>query len=123
MNKKKNKQVLVIDDEPVTVKVTTLILERNGYEVITAQDGQEGLDMAQRHGPDLILLDIMMPGLDGWEVLSRLRQMSEVMDIPVILFSAKDYPNGKELARQYGAVDYIRKPFTPASLRDVLSCY
>jgi len=103
-----SEKILVIDDEDITVQVITILLERRGFEVIKAQSAEEGLRKAYRHQPDLVLLDIMMPDMDGWEVCKRLREMS---DVPIIFLTAKD--DKKDIVRglEMGADDYVIKPF------------
>lgn len=103
-----SEKVLVIDDEETTVQLITMLLERRGFEVIKAFRAEEGLRKAYRHQPDLVLLDIMMPDMDGWEVCKRLREMS---DVPIIFLTArgevKDVVRGLEM----GADDYVVKPY------------
>ncbi|HVU12007.1 MAG TPA: response regulator transcription factor [Phototrophicaceae bacterium] len=103
-----SEKILVIDDEEITVNLMSLLLERKGFEVIKAMGAEEGLRKAYRHQPDLVLLDIMMPEMDGWEVCKRLRDMS---DVPIIFLTARgdtrDVVHGLEL----GADDYVPKPF------------
>jgi DNA-binding response OmpR family regulator len=99
---------LVIDDEDTTVQLISILLERRGFEVIKAYSADDGLRKAYRHQPDLVLLDIMMPDMDGWEVCKRLREMS---DVPIIFLTArgdvKDMVRGLEM----GADDYMPKPY------------
>ncbi|MFQ3645588.1 MAG: response regulator transcription factor [Anaerolineae bacterium] len=101
-------KILIIDDEEPTVQLTTILLEKNGFEVVKAYRADDGLRKAYRHQPDLVLLDIMMPDMDGWDVLRRLREMS---DVPIVFLTArsdvKDIVRGLEL----GSDDYVTKPF------------
>ena len=101
-------KILVIDDEEATVNLISILLERHGYEVIKAYRAEDGLRKAYRMHPDLVLLDIMMPDMDGWEVCRRLRELS---DMPIIFLTArtevKDVVRGLEM----GADDYIVKPY------------
>jgi len=101
-------KILVIDDEEPTVQLIAMLLERRGFEVIKAYRAEEGLRKAYRHQPDLVLLDIMMPDMDGWDVCKRLREMS---DVPIIFLTArgdvKDVVKGLEM----GADDYVVKPY------------
>ena len=101
-------KILVIDDDPTLSRLLTLYLERVGYEIISAFGGAEGLVQFNRHRPDLVVLDVMMPTTDGWEVLERLRAES---DVPVIMLTAKVMPHDVVHGLQLGADDYIRKPF------------
>ncbi len=101
-------KILVIDDEEATLELLRILLERKGFDVIRASRAEEGLRQAYRTHPDLVLLDIMMPEMDGWEVCRRLRELS---DVPIIFISARnemrDVVNGLEM----GADDYIVKPY------------
>lgn len=103
-----SEKILVIDDEDTTVQLISILLERRGFEVIKAYSAEDGLRKAYRHQPDLVLLDIMMPDMDGWEVCKRLREMS---DVPIIFLTArgdvKDMVRGLEM----GADDYMPKPY------------
>ena len=117
------KKVLVIDDEKMLVKSTCMALTFYGFETKGALDGEQGLQEAINFSPQIILLDIMMPGMDGWEVLSRLRADEATNKIPVIVFTAKEHSNGTALARSKGATDYVPKPFEPEQLVDVLNKY
>lgn len=105
------KKILAIDDEPDVLEFLKLVLSRSGYDVLTAPNGTEGLIRAHVERPDLILLDIMMEEMDGWETL-RLLKLDEVSrEIPVVVVSARTAPKDKIRALQEGAVDYITKPF------------
>ena len=101
-------KILVIDDEDTTVQLISILLERRGFEVVKAYSAEDGLRKAYRHQPDLVLLDIMMPDMDGWEVCKRLRERS---DVPIIFLTArgdvKDMVRGLEM----GADDYMPKPY------------
>jgi two-component system, OmpR family, KDP operon response regulator KdpE len=103
-----SEKILVIDDDETTMQLLTILLERRGFEVIKAQSAEEGLRKAYRHQPDLVLLDIMMPDMDGWEVCKRLREMS---DVPIIFLTAKG--DSKDVVRglEMGADDYVVKPY------------
>ncbi len=101
-------QILVIDDEELTVQLIAMLLERRGYEVVRAYRAEEGLREAYRTHPDLILLDIMMPEMDGWEVCRRLRELS---DVPIIFLTAKDDVRDVVSGLEMGADDYVVKPY------------
>src|SRR3990172_3324636 len=103
-------KILIIDDEPLIVKSTCLALSIYGFEAKGFHDGPSGIAAAAAEQPNLILLDIMMPGMDGWEVLKRLKEESATREIPVVIFTAKEYYNGKTLASSKGAADFIAKP-------------
>ncbi|MFQ5951841.1 MAG: PleD family two-component system response regulator [Candidatus Omnitrophota bacterium] len=109
-------RILVVDDEPHTVKMVESRLRANGFDVITAQNGAEGLEKARAESPDLILLDIIMPEMNGHETLSKLKESEETKSIPVIMFTSKGQVEDVEKASYAGAVDYIVKPFDPIAL-------
>lgn len=111
-------RILVVDDEPSIVKLVTATLESRGYKIDQAFDGHEAIVQAKLHHPDLILLDVMMPGMDGIETRRRLFAEPETKDIPVIHLSAVgDFEKQREALAE-GATDYIVKPFTPSDLAD-----
>ena len=113
-------RVLVIDDEKLLMKSTCIALNHYGFEAGGALDGEKGLEAAAALHPDIILLDIMMPGMDGWQVLEKLKQQETTRHIPVVIFTAKEYSNGVSLAETRGAVGYIAKPFDLDELVAVL---
>ncbi len=110
------RKVLVIDDEPGIIEIVEANLEGDGFEVISAINGKEGLEKIKSDRPDLVVLDVMMPEMDGWEVLRRIEQDPDLAGLPVIMLTAKaadeDYIHGLE----EGAVEYITKPFYPQEL-------
>jgi len=108
-----NAKILVIDDEPTIVNLVTAYLKPEGYEVYTAEDGLKGLKAARAFKPDLIVLDVMLPGIDGIEVLTRLRRES---DVYVILLTAKTEETDRVIGLSVGADDYVIKPFSPREL-------
>jgi len=110
--------ILVVDDEPSIVKLVTATLESRGYEVIPAYDGEEALIKVKYHTPDLIILDIMMPHMDGREMRRRLLADPETKDIPVIHLSAVGDFEKQLNAVEGGITDYVTKPFTPSDLAD-----
>jgi len=106
-------RILVIDDEPSIVKLVTAYLEPEGYEVQTAADGPSGLKASRAFKPDVVILDVMLPGMDGLELLARLRRESQVY---VILLTAKTEETDKIVGLSVGADDYVTKPFSPREL-------
>ena len=104
--------VMVVDDDADIVDLTRLVLEGGGYRVIAARSGTEALQKLQDGLPALILLDINMPGMDGWEVLKILKVDERTMDVPVAMFSIKNEVRDKVRGLQDGAYDYIPKPFS-----------
>jgi two-component system phosphate regulon response regulator PhoB len=108
--------VLVADDDPDILALVRLRLERDGYEVLSAPDGETALDLALARTPDLALLDVMMPRLDGYEVARRLRRHGPTTAIPIILLTARVQEPDVELGIEAGADDYVTKPFSPQAL-------
>src|SRR5579862_1636999 len=102
-------RILVIDDEAAIRESLKMTLEYEGYEVLAAPTGQEGLSLAEREAPDLVLLDVKMPGMDGLEVLDRLHAMNEAL--PVVMISAHGTPSTAVDAIRRGALDFLEKPF------------
>jgi two-component system KDP operon response regulator KdpE len=109
MNSKK--KVLLVDDEQAILRVIGIKLRISGYDVLTASRGQEALDLVKTNSPDIILLDVIMPGINGFKVLENLRTFSE---LPVIVFSAR--PENAQKALSLGANDFLSKPFNPDDL-------
>jgi DNA-binding response OmpR family regulator len=109
--------VLVADDDEDILELVSFRLERAGYEVVTARDGAAALATAQERRPDLAVLDVMMPGLNGYEVTQRLRADDATRDIPVILLTARVQEADVNRGFEAGADDYLRKPFSPQELR------
>jgi two-component system KDP operon response regulator KdpE len=105
--------ILVVDDEPAIVRLTRARLQADGYGVITAGRGEEALPLVEDERPDLVLLDLMMPGIDGYETLRRIRQTSQV---PVIMLTARAGDADKLKGFETGADDYLTKPFNPDEL-------
>lgn len=110
------KKVLIIDDETDLAGLIQVELEANQYEVLLASDGEKGLEAAFREKPDLILLDIMMPRMDGYTVLRRLRSDDRTRTVPVIMLSARSETNSVFTTQELGATDYLVKPFEAADL-------
>ncbi len=106
------KKILVVDDEDDILHFLELVLQEKGYDVLTASSGHEALTRAQIDKPDLVLLDIMMPQMDGWEVLKLLRVDDETSRIPVAMLSARIEAKDRVQGLQEGAIDYICKPFS-----------
>ena len=107
------KRILVVDDDVKTVELVKLYLNRDGYRVLTAYDGVEALRLAREGHPDLIVLDLMLPGIDGLQVCRTLRQES---DVPIIMLTAKTTDQNKLTGLGLGADDYVTKPFSPREL-------
>ncbi|MEK7866375.1 MAG: response regulator transcription factor [Planctomycetota bacterium] len=112
------KTVLLIDDEPDLVRLLDYNLTQAGYAVLSARDGASGLDLAARHAPDVVVLDVMMPGMEGWEVCRRLRASSTNPRVPILILTAKTEEADRVLGLELGADDYLTKPF---SVREVVA--
>jgi len=111
------KKILVCDDEPYILMALTDAVEMEGYECVTAINGKEALQKAREELPDLIMLDIMMPFMDGYEVCRALKADASTRDIPVIMLTAKSQQVDIQKGKDVGADDYITKPFRPSTLR------
>src|SRR3954466_9220088 len=105
--------ILVVDDEPTIAEVVAGYLRREGYTAVTAADGPSAVSAAERHRPDLVVLDVMLPGFDGLQVMARVRQRRP---IPVILLTARGEEADRVVGLKLGADDYVVKPFSPAEL-------
>jgi two-component system response regulator VicR len=115
----KNKQVIYIEDEPEMVDLVSLILNRKGFTVKGAYGGREGLDLIKKEIPDLVLLDLMMPDVDVWDVYQQMKADEKTRKIPVIIITAKAQSIDKVLGLHIAKVEaYISKPFTPQELLD-----
>ncbi|MFQ6008353.1 MAG: response regulator [Candidatus Zixiibacteriota bacterium] len=113
--------ILVVDDEEAVRGVLEAVLSKEGHQVHLAQDGAEGVKLASQVQPDLIIMDITMPGMDGYEATERLKQDPKLADVPVIFLTGKSAgeDGGKAFAK--GGVSYVRKPFTGQQLRDLVA--
>jgi DNA-binding response OmpR family regulator len=110
------KKILVIDDERQMVDMLKMRLEANNYEVLAAYDGRAGLEKAKSEKPDLIILDLMLPGMDGYKVSGLLKADTRYSGIPVIMFTARARESDREMGKTAGADAYITKPFEPQAL-------
>ena len=113
----KEQQVLVIEDDDNVRKFAVRVLELEGYAVVSAADGAEGLRLARTHGISLVLLDLQLPGATGWEVLEELRKEPEMANVPVLLFTAASGPEVREKAARAGVTGFLAKPLTAGDLR------
>ena len=109
-------KILVVDDEVYILHILEFSLGAEGFQVITANNGELAVEKAIQEQPDLIVLDVMMPVLDGYETCRRLKRQAETKEIPVILLTAKGRDADKRLGYEVGAIDYIIKPFSPSRL-------
>jgi DNA-binding response OmpR family regulator len=113
-------RILVVDDQPDIRLMCRVNLQLEGYEVIEAADGDAGLEMTRHERPDLVLLDVMMPGLDGWEFMREIKADPATADIPIILLTARVQREDEIRGWLSGAADYLAKPFNPSTLTDVV---
>jgi Tfp pilus assembly pilus retraction ATPase PilT len=111
------RRVLVTDDEPITRMLVKLLLEQEGFEVLEATNGQQAVDIAGREHPDLLLIDLHMPTMDGYEAIAALRRNFTLSTLPIIVLTAEEGPGVEERVLQLGADDYLLKPFDPAVLK------
>jgi two-component system alkaline phosphatase synthesis response regulator PhoP len=109
-------RILVIDDDPVGLRYVRFTLEKHGYQVMTASNGLEGLRKARTEEPDLVILDIMLPGMDGYEICHRLRAEPATARLPILMFSARSQDKDKAVGQQVGADDYLTKPAEPSEI-------
>ena len=111
-----NKRILIVDDEPHIVMLLETRLKAEGYEVLSAQDGQKGFELAKKEKPDLIVLDLMLPKMDGYKVCGLLKKDSRYAEIPILMFTARAQEEDRRMGEEVGANDYLTKPFQPAVL-------
>ena len=112
------RRVLVVDDERSIRMLCRVNLAASGMKVYEASDGRQGLELARRERPDLVLLDVMMPELDGWSVARELAADDETRDIPIVFLTARADPADRRLGEQLGGVGYVIKPFDPVTIGD-----
>ena len=115
-----NRKILVVDDDPTMVKLINVNLKLNNYAVVEANSGEQALEIVAGETLDLVVLDIMMPGVDGWEVLRRIRCSRETEEMPVILVTAKTQDSDVIRGWEFGADEYVIKPFNPLLLVEVI---
>jgi two-component system alkaline phosphatase synthesis response regulator PhoP len=114
--KKMKEKILIVEDEKDIIKMLDYNLKKEGFRVIDARDGEDALDLAVGEHPDLILLDLMLPGIDGLEVCKALKKTAKTALIPIIMLTAKSQESDKVVGLELGADDYITKPFSPREL-------
>lgn len=111
-----DKKILVIEDDPATSRLVDYTLRHKGYQVMTASNGLEGIRKAQREKPDLLILDVMLPGIDGFEICNRLRAEPDTAQLPILMFSAKAQEIDRDTGLKVGADDYLSKPADPSEI-------
>lgn len=114
------KKILIADDDPIIIKLLQVNLELDGYDVVTAEDGAEAVEKAAEFKPDLVILDIMMPRMDGWAALQELKGQPETATVPVIFLSAKAQQDDVRRGYDAGAAEYLTKPFDPSELLSII---
>jgi DNA-binding response OmpR family regulator len=110
------KKILVIEDDPATLRLVDYSLRHEGYQVITASNGLEGIRKVHNEAPDLVILDVMLPGMDGFEICHRLKSEPATAQMPIMMFSAKAQEIDKNTGLKVGADDYLTKPVAPAEI-------
>jgi len=118
-----SKQILIVDDEPVWLKVLGQLLQTKGYVVKEALSGADALSTLQNYEPDLILLDVRMPDMNGFDLLEHIKRLPRLASKPVVFVSAMDDFHARKVARELGAADYILKPIDEREVNDVLAKY
>ncbi len=121
MTSKTKKHILIIDDEPTWLKISSHILRDCGYDVYTAGSGKEAIKALSSYKPDLILSDVRMPDMNGFDLVYNIKSIPETSSTPIIFFSAIDDYDARKVARTLGAVDYLVKPFNKDDVSSVLS--
>ncbi|MEJ2686840.1 MAG: response regulator [Gammaproteobacteria bacterium] len=109
-------RILIVDDSPTEIHVLKNILDKNGFETLTAQSGEEGIETAKREQPDLVLMDVVMPGLNGFQATRQLARGADTSSIPIIIVTTKDQETDRVWGMRQGAKDYITKPVTEGDL-------
>jgi CheY-like chemotaxis protein len=113
-------RILIVDDDPVIVRLLQINFRLEGYVVDTASRGEEALEQVRQHRPDVVVLDVMMPGIDGWEVCRQLKETPGVKHIPVIFLSARAQDEDRQRGYALGVDEYVTKPFDPAHLVEIV---
>jgi CheY-like chemotaxis protein len=113
-------RVLVVDDEPDVLLLCRLNLQQHGHELLEASDGSTALDIAREQHPDVIVLDLMLPGMNGYEVLETLKKDGRTSDIPVLVLTAKSLGADRERSHELGASEFLTKPFLPSDLCEMV---
>ncbi len=117
------KKILIVDDEADIIEILQFVLESQGYECITAFDGEEGLKLAKEANPDLIILDVMMPKMNGYKISRLLKFDSKYKNIPILMLTARSQETDKALGEETGADEYITKPFQIENVVETVKKY
>lgn len=116
-------KILVADDDKSTRELISIVLEDEGYDVVTAMNGLETVEIAAKEKPDLIVLDIMMPQMDGYEALNKIKENEELARIPILVITARTIKIYEKISKGLGAVDHITKPFSPDELLEKIKTF
>ncbi len=116
-----SKRVLIIEDEPNIIEAISLILSRDGWHVDSHSNGHDAVSVVQARAPDLVILDVMLPGRSGYEILTDLRAQPETRDLPVLMLTARGQARDRELAERAGASRFMTKPFSNADVIEALN--
>ncbi len=114
-------KILIVDDSPTETHVLTTMLEAHGYEIVTAESGEAGVIVAKNELPDLVLMDVVMPGLNGFQATRQLTRATETADIPVIIITTKDQETDRVWGTRQGAKGYLVKPVSESSLTKTIN--
>ena len=117
------KKILIVEDEETSRRILTLALEGKDVELIFAESGEDAVEMAARHGPDLIVMDVMLPRLDGFEAAKAIRSTAGLRQVPIIALTARTTRYDEKQAREAGCADYVTKPFRVGDLRERIARY
>ena len=117
------KKILIVDDEADIIEILQFVLEAEGFECITAFDGEEGLKLAREIHPDLIILDVMMPKINGYKISRLLKYDNKYKDIPILMITARSQDEDKVIGEETGADEYITKPFDIMNVVDLINKY
>lgn len=111
-------KVLVVEDNPNNMKLITMVLKRNEYETIGAVTGEEGVEMAASENPDIILMDIQLPGIDGYETTRQIKELESMKDVPIIAITSYAMAGDRETVMDAGCSGYLEKPINPLTIMD-----
>jgi DNA-binding response OmpR family regulator len=114
------KRVLLIEDEPNIIEAISFILSRDGWDVDTHANGRDAVDRVNERKPDLVILDVMLPGRSGFDILGDLRDQPETTDLPVLMLTARGQTKDREMAKRLGASCFMTKPFSNAEVLDIV---
>jgi len=117
------KSILVIEDSQTSRKVISMVLSRAGFQILEASTGLEGIKLGGECTPSLVLLDVMLPDMNGYEILPQLKAMSHLMDVPVIMLTGRTGSTDRVMGMRAGASEYLTKPFNPQKLVEILNKY